>query len=627
MQRNKKQEQRIITNRGFALIMFCSLLFIILFSRLFFLQVIEKENFQDDRTSHVVKKSYLTPERGEIFDRNGEKIAGNRGLFTVVVVPEKIKGFRKDKEGVSRKFVKDLSEVIELTEAEQDRLSKRIRQTPIFREVVIKSDISHEELAEITQHKKYLDSLDLSSIKVRDYINGEKYINVLGYVGKVSPSDLKDKERFLRNLDYVGKRGVEKTEDAVLFGKHGEEVIGVNAYGKMMDRKKVTDPENGSDLSLTIDDDLQTLAYELLGEERGAVVALDPNSGQVLAMASTPTYDPNKLIKGISNKEYNEVFNNINSSPFFNRAVSGQYAPASTIKPFVAIAALLGDWATPEKKYWCGPYYQLKGSSRRFNDWKPQGHGWLTMTQSIERSADVYYYKIGKKMGIDYLHDVMSYFGFGKKTGLALQGEKSGLLPSTEWKKRVHGESWYTGETLIASIGQGFMLSTPLQLAQATSVLVNGGTNYRPTLLLNKEKEVLSEIDIPSQHIDIAKQGMRDVIFGEYGTARKWKRKLVRYDQGGKTGTSQVYSTKGERPDKDVEMPKHLRDHALYIGFAPYNDPKIVVSVIVENIGGGSTYAAPIGIKVMQRYLDEYYPETIMEGKEVLIGEKTNEKQ
>lgn len=625
MQRNKKQEQRIIANRGKWLICFCALLFLILFSRLIFLQVIGKEKFQDLRVSNVVKKSYLTPERGDIFDRNGVQIAGNRGLFTLVVVPEKIKGFRKDRETVSKEFIDQISTFVELTDREKKSVIKKLRHAPIFSEVVIKSDLSEKELTEIAANKKYLESIDITSIKVREYHHGEKYMNVLGYVGKVSPSDLSNDQRFLRNLDYVGKRGIEKIKDEELFGVHGEEVIGVNAYGKMMERKKVKDPQKGMDLTLTIDDDLQRLAHELLGEERGAVVALDPNSGQVLAMASTPTYDPNKLIKGISNKEYNEVFNNINSSPLFNRAVSGQYAPASTIKPFVAIAALLGEWTDPNKKYWCGPYYQIKGSSRRFNDWKPQGHGWLTMTQSIERSADVYYYKIGQEMGIDYIHDVMSHFTFGKATGIDIEGEKTGILPSTEWKRRVHKESWYTGETLISSIGQGFMLSTPLQLAQATAILVNGGIEYKPKLLINEDKEVLSKIDIPKEYTEVAKQGMRDVLFGEYGTARKWKRKLIRYDQGGKTGTSQVYSTKGERPDKNVEVPKHLKDHALYIGFAPYNDPKIVVAVVVENIGGGSTYAAPIGIKVMQRYLDEYYPETIMEGKEVLLGEE-NEK-
>lgn len=626
MQRNKKQEQRVMTNRGKVLVVFCLSLFLILFSRLVFLQLMGKDKYQGLRSNNVVKTSYITPERGDIFDRKGNQIAGNRGLFTAIVIPEKLKGFRKDKIGVSNNFVKEMAEIIDLSEKEQLKIAKRIRTSPIFSEVVIKSDLTQEELAEITLNKKYIDSLDINSIKVRDYYKGETYINVLGYVGKVSASDLKDSNRYLGNLDYVGKSGIEKLKDEELFGVHGEEKIGINAYGRKISRKKAKDSVSGSDLSLTIDDDLQELSYKLLGDKRGAVVALDPNSGQILALASTPTYDPNKLIKGISSKEYNKVFNNIKSSPLFNRAVSGQYAPASTIKPFVSIAALLGDWTTAEKKYWCGPYYQLKGSTRRFNDWKPQGHGWLTMTQAIERSADVYFYKMGKEMGIDYIHDVMSHFGFGKSTGSLIQGEKAGLLPSTAWKKRVKGESWYTGETLIASIGQGFMLSTPLQLAQATSIMVNGGKNYKPTILLDEKSELLSEIDIPVEYTEVAKKGMSDVLFGEYGTARKWKRKLIRYSQGGKTGTSQVYSTKGERPDKNVEMPEHLKDHALYIGFAPYDNPKIVISVVVENIGGGSTYAAPIGIEVMQRYLDEYYPETIMEGKEVLIGEKKDEK-
>ncbi len=626
MQRSKKQEQRITSNRGKFLILFCVFLMLILFSRLIFLQVITKDKFTNLRSKNVVKTSYIIPERGDIMDRNGVKIAGTRGMFSVIVIPEKITGFRKNKELVAQEFVEKISKVIELSEKEQSKIKRKLKISPIFSEVLIKSDLNEEELSAITQNKKYLDGVDITSSRVRNYIDGEYYLNVLGYVGKVSAKDLKDDSKFLTNLDYVGKQGVEKLKDKELLGYHGEEVIGVNAYGKAMDREKVKDAVKGLSVSLTLDADLQKLAYELLGNEKGAVVALDPNSGQVLAMASTPTYDPNNLIKGLSTKEYNKVFKSAKTSPFFNRATMGQYPPASTIKPFVSVAGLLGNWFSADKRIWCGPYYQLKGSKRRFNDWKPQGHGWLTMTQAIERSADVYYYKLGKEMGIDYLHDVMSYYGFDKKTGILLSGEKEGLLPSTAWKKKKMGEGWYTGETLIASIGQGFMMSTPLQLAQATAILVNGGKTYKPTIMIEEEKELISEIDIPQEYTQIAKKGMRDVIFGEYGTARKWKRKLVRYDQGGKTGTSQVYSTKGERPDKNKEMPKHLKDHALYIGFAPYNDPKIVISVIIENIGGGSTYAAPVGIEIMQRYLDEYYPELIMEGKKVLIEGDKNEK-
>jgi penicillin-binding protein 2 len=627
MQRSKKQEQRIITNRGKFLIIFCAFLCLILFSRLIFLQVIDKEKFTTMRTKNVVKTSYILPERGDILDRENRKIAGTRGMFSVVVVPEKIKGFRKNREQVSNDFIEKISEIIELTEKQKTKLKRTLKHSPIFSEVVIKSDIEEEELTAITQNKKYLEGVDITSSRVRNYENGSYYLNVLGYVGKVSPKDLKDETKFLTNLDYVGKQGVEKLKDKELLGKHGEEVIGINAYGKAMSRDKLKESQKGETIHLTIDQDLQILAHELLGEERGSVVALDPNTGEVLAMASTPTYDPNKLVKGLSHEEYNRIFKSVNTSPFFDRAIMGQYPPASTIKPFVSIAGLLGDWIDPEKRVWCGPYYQLKGSTRRFNDWKPQGHGWLTMTDAIARSADVYYYKLGKEMGIDYLHDVMSVYGFDKKTGIDLKGEKSGILPSTEWKKKRLKESWYTGETLIASIGQGYMLSTPLQLAQATAVLVNGGKTYKPKLIMEDETKLISEVNIPEEYTEIAKAGMREVLFGEYGTARKWKRKLIRYNQGGKTGTSQVYSTKGERPDKDVEMPKHLKDHALYIGFAPYDDPKIVISVVVENIGGGSTYAAPIGIKVMQKYLDKNYPELIMEGKEVLKEENKNEKK
>lgn len=615
MQRSKKQEERIISNRGKALIIFCVFLFIVLFSRLVFLQFIDKERLENLRFNNILKTNYITPTRGNILDRNGTVIANNRELFTLIVIPEKISGFRSNKIESSKEFVNNLSKVIYLEEEVKEKLITKMRTTPLFTEIVIKSDLNIKELASITEYKKYMPSLELRASKVRNYPNGINYINVLGYVGKVSRSDLRNPDKFLTPLDYVGKKGIEKQKDSYLIGKHGEEVIGMNAHGKAISVKRTKESQKGNDISLTIDDEIQSLAYELLGEERGAIVAMNPNNGEILALASTPSYDPNKLIKGISHEEYKNIFMDINKSPFFNRALSGQYPPASTIKPFVSLAGLLGDWIDPEERVWCGPYYQLKGSTRRFNDWKPTGHGWIDMQQSIERSADVYYYRLGKEMGIDYIHDVLSYFNFGKTTELNLAGEKSGLLPSTTWKKDVKKEGWYTGETLIASIGQGYMLATPLQLAQATSILVNGGKTYKPYLLQTDEPEELSSIDIDEEYINKIKLGMRDVIFGKYGTARKWKNSLVRYDQGGKTGTSQVYSTKGERPDKDVEMPKHLRDHALYIGFAPFDNPEIVVSVIIENVGGGSTYAAPVGIEILQRYLDKYNPESLLENK------------
>lgn len=618
MQRNKKQEQRVIVNRGKILVIFCFVLFSIIFSRLIYLQLMNQKEFQTLKTNNVTKTNYITPERGDIYDRNNVLIAGNRGMFSLTVIPEKIEGFGKNKEKMSKEFIEDIAKMIELTDSEKEKLIKKLKRTPLFVEIVLKSDLTVEELASVTANRKYLDAVSITSTKVRNYVEGEKYINVLGYVGKVSSKDLANSETRLTNLDYVGKSGLEKSYNTHLLGEHGKEIVGVNAYGKTMLRKKTKEPIKGKDLHLTLDSELQSLAYDLLGEERGAIVALDPNTGDVLALASTPTYDPNNLIKGISQKEYKEVFSNQQKSPFFNRAISGQYPPASTIKPFISLAGLLGEWIDPNKNVWCGPYYQIKGSKRKFNDWKPTGHGWINMKQSIEMSADVYYYKLGQEMGIDYLHDVMDVFNFGKKTGIDLKGEKTGLLPSTAWKKRVKKESWYTGETLIASIGQGFMMSTPMQLAQSTAILVNGGKNYKPRLLIEEDIELINEIDLPKKYIEIVKDGMRDVIFGKAGTARKWKRNLVRYNQGGKTGTSQVYSTNGERPDKDVEMPKHLRDHALYIGFAPYDNPKIVISVVVENIGGGSTYAAPIGIKMMQKYLDKNYPEEIMEGKKVL---------
>ena len=635
MQRSHKKEQRTIDSRGKFLIYFCLSLFIILFSRLSYLQLANNDKYQSIRNKNVVKTNFISPKRGLIYDRNGVEIAGNRGLFSIAVVPEKLQGFTKDKEKVATEFIDEIAKIIDIPKKEQARIIKKMRYSPLFTETIIKSDLSTEELAAITSNRKYFDAININSTSVRNYKDGAYYLNVLGYVGKVSKNDLNDPNVFVTNLDYVGKKGIERLKNKELLGTHGKEMLAINAYGKVMSREKVINPINGKSVTLTIDDDLQTLAYKLLGDEHGAIVALDPNNGDVLALASTPTYDPNKLIKGITNKEYKETFLNSSSSPFFNRAISGQYSPASTLKPFISMAGLLGRWIDPDKKVWCGPFYQIKGSSRHFNDWKKSGHGWVNMRHALEVSADVYYYKLGQEMGIDYIHDVLSYFNFGEKTNIDLKGELSGLNPSTKWKKEAKKEAWYTGETLISSIGQGFMMATPLQLAQATAILVNGGKDYKPKLILDEKTKLVKEIKIPEKYTEEIKEGMRDVIFGAHGTARKWRYKkygeIVRYQQGGKTGTSQVYSTKGERPDKNVELPKNLRDHAIYIGFAPYKNPKIVVSVVIENVGGGSTHAAPIGMKIMQAYLDKHYPETSIKATEnkaemdAKIGQHKNE--
>lgn len=616
MIRNKTKENRVIDRRLFFLFGLFIVFVFILFTRIFYIQIIQYDKFAELSRKNILKENYLIPKRGLILDRKGQVIADNRPMYYATVTPEEIPSFKKDKKLAAEIFVSKISEYIVLDESEKEKLVINIIKSPMFKEVVIKADLDSNELSNLTSNIKYFKGLNVSSAFVRNYPQEGLFLSALGYVGKASPKDLETYSGTLTNLDYIGKTGIEKVYQKSLHGTHGQEIIAINAGGRIINREVKMAPIQGKSLQTTLDLELQKIAYEMLKNEKGALVALDPNNGNVLALVSTPTYDANKFIKGITQTEYNQYFKV--DSPLFNRVIMGQYPPASTFKPFVSMAALEGDFIKPDEKIWCGPYYSLPGSRRRFLDWKRQGHGNLDMVQALAVSADVYYYRLGNAMGIDYMHDVIKHFGFGTKTGILLENEKSGILPSSSWKTKARKESWYKGETVISAIGQGYTTATPLQLAVATSVLVNGGTKYKPRLTELEKIEVLDQVNFNKDYVNVVKEGMREVLHGKSGTARAaiYGKKL-HFELGGKSGTAQVYSTHGVKDEKQMkEKPKHLKDHGLFIAFAPYDNPKIVVAVIIENGESGSKAAAPIAVEVIQKYLEEDKPSQIEEVKE-----------
>jgi penicillin-binding protein 2 len=608
MIRNKKQETRVVNKRLFFLIGFFLVSSFILFGRMIHLQIVAHDQFAEQSRKNILKENYLIPKRGLIVDRKDRVIADNRPMYYAVVTPEEIEGYKtsKNRKEITEGFVERVSEFIELDEKQKGKIVGDILRSPMFKEVVIKTDLNEKELSETTLNIKYLKGVNVSSAFVRDYPYKDMFLSVLGYVGKATQKDFDTYDGTLTNLDYLGKTGLESVYQKELHGVHGKEIIAINAGGRVINREVKYTPVQGQKLITTLDLDLQQIASDMLKDEKGAVVAIDPNNGNILAFVSTPSYDANRFIKGITTKEYEEHFKV--DSPLYNRALMGLYPPASTFKPYVGMAALEGSFISPTEQVFCGPSYSLPGSRRRFLDWKRQGHGNLDMIQAIAVSADVYFYRLGTAMGIDYLHDVVKHFGFGEKTGIVIQGEKAGLLPSTKWKMQAKKEQWWKGESVIAAIGQGYTIVTPLQMAVAASMLVNGGTKYKPRLTENEQITVLDKVNFDPKNVQIIKEGMREVMHGKRGTARaavSGKNKID-FEMGGKTGTAQVYSTHGQKDFKAMaEKPKYLKDHALFIGFAPFDKPQIVVAVIVENGEHGSTTSTPIAVALMKKYLEK----------------------
>lgn len=609
MIRNKKQETRIVDKRLFVLVLFFICFTIILFSRMIYIQMISHDDFAELSRKNILKENFLIPKRGLIVDRKDRIIADTRPMYYAVVVPEEIEGFKQDKKEATEAFISRVGEFIELDEKQKGKIIVDILRSPMFKEVVVKTDLSEHELSETTSNIKYLKGLNISSAFVRQYPYNDMFLSVLGYVGKATQKDFETYDGTLTNLDYIGKTGLEYVYQNKIHGVHGKEIIAINAGGRVINREVKFPPTQGQKLVTTLDLDLQRIAMDMLKGEKGAVVAMNPNNGNILAFVSTPSYDANRFIKGITKKEYEEYFKV--DSPLFNRVLMGQYPPASTFKPFVGMAALEGSFIKPYEIVFCGSSYSLPGSRRKFLDWKRQGHGNLDMIQAIAVSADVYFYKLGTAMGIDYLHDVIKHFGYGQKTGIILPGEKAGLLPSTKWKTEVKKEKWWKGESVIAAIGQGYTVVTPLQMAVATSMLVNGGTKYRPRLTEFEDIEVMDKVNFNPENVNIIKAGMKEVMHGKRGTARGaiTGKNKIDFEMGGKTGTAQVYSTHGVKDTKAMaEKPKYLKDHALFIGFAPFDKPEIVVAIIVENGEHGSTTSSPIAIALMKKYLEKEAP-------------------
>ena len=604
--KNLRQESLIFKERAIVAGLLVAGAFLLLMVRLYNLQITNYSHYQTLSDDNRVRVLAVAPTRGLIVDRNGEILADNQPNYQLSVTPSEVKDMDA--------LIAALGEIVTIEEHELERFHKAVRRKQSFQQTPLVFNLSDQEVALFTVNQHRFSGVEITANSTRFYPQKDYFAHALGYVGRINERELTNLDSVdYENTSHIGKLGVEKRYEEELHGEVGYKHVEINAQGRSLRVLKTQPPLAGMDIQLSLLAPLQAVAQEALGDESGAVVALDPKNGDVLAFVSQPTYDPNAFVNGIGQHAYAELRDD-KQRPLFNRALVGQYPPGSTIKPVVALAGLQYDKTWPEKTMYAGPFYRLPGKIRKYRDWKKEGHGMVDMNKAIAQSCDVYFYDLGNRLGIDAMHEFLSQFGLGKPTRLDTVGEVSGLMPSREWKRSARGEPWYPGETVITSIGQGYMLTTPLQLAVMTAYVANQGQAYQPRFVRAKrqageaEFQPLEPVALPAVTVrnerfwSTIQQAMVDVVHGPTGTARRVGRDAP-YKIAGKTGTAQVFGIGQDEEYEEDKLPKRLLDHALFIAYAPAEDPQIAIAVIVENGGSGSSAAAPVARKVMDAYL------------------------
>jgi penicillin-binding protein 2 len=602
-------EGRLFRTRATVAFLLVLFAIVLLGLRYAFLQVIRYDDFAMRSTSNQVRIVPAPPNRGLIYDRRGRPVAENRPAYRLELVPEKV--------GDLRETIESLGHIIDLPEDAQATFEAARGRYKEFDSIPLKFNLSEDEVARFAVDRHRYPGVEVVPYLSRHYRYGELLTHVLGYVGRIDASDLANVDAGnYRGTTHIGKVGIERYYETQLHGVSGLEKLETNVQGRTLRVLERTAPIHGDDLILSLDVQVQRAAWDALGERPGAVVAIDPTDGSVLALVSKPAFDPNLFVHGISQADYRAILA-APGRPLFNRALLGGYEPGSTFKPFLGLAGLeLGVIGVEDRVFSNGQFF-LQGFDRPFRDWKRGGHGWVNIHGALEQSVNTYFYELALDLGIDRMHDYLALFGFGQTTGLDLQGENSGILPSRAWKRGRYGLPWYPGETVIAGIGQGFNVVTPVQLANAAATLANGGTRFEPRLLYASKqaagagtqarKEIAPiALRLPVQNPEnwaVITEGMRRVVHGAQGTAR-----AIRPDPplviAGKSGTAQVVG-QAEDEDMDEMTAVHLRHHALFIAFAPYDQASIAVAAVVEHGGGGSRQAAPVARAVIDAWLEQ----------------------
>ena len=609
------RERRLFEQRILVVVVLIGLLTSVLLGRLLWLQLVRYDYYSELSQDNRVRVEPLPAARGVIYDRKGQVLADNQPTYQLELVPEEVRDLETTLQGLAR---------IGLIEASAIKdLQKLIRSRRSFESVPVRLRLNDEEIAKFAVNRFRFPGVDIQTRLARNYPLGEIGVHALGYVGAISEADLEkiDREAYAGTRT-IGKIGVESAYENNLRGENGRREILVNARARPIDNLEALERElnfrpgrSGQDVFLTLDLDLQKAAEQAMANRRGALIALDPNNGDVLALVSHPGFDPNLFARGLSNQEF-AALNTDPDRPLFNRALRGTYPPGSTIKPVVALAGMQYGLIEPEDTYYCVGYFMLPGSSRRFRDWQRRGHGVVNMQSAISRSCDPYFYSLADRLGVDRLHDFLGQFGLKVASGIDIGGERAGVLPSRDWKRgafsKPQEQVWFPGETVIFGIGQGYMTSTPLQVAQMTATLATRGSAWRPRLVaairdpVTGERRDLAPEPLPAVQLkdemmwEIAIDGMRAVM--EDGTASRSAHGAP-YSIAGKTGTAQVVAiAQGEEYDADA-LDERLRDHAWFVSFAPIEQPRIVIAVLIENGGSGSGVAAPVAREVMDAYL------------------------
>ncbi len=584
------------------------LAFALLFGRFIYLQVVQHDYFRTRAEDNRISLVPIPPNRGVIVDRNGVVLARNYSAFTLEITPSRVADLE---ETIDR-----LAELVEIQPKDRKRFRKLREESKTFESLPIRTRLSDEEVARFAANRYRFPGVEVKARLFRQYPLGATASHALGYIGRINDRDLEtiarsEQDANYKGTDHFGKSGLEQRYEFQLHGETGYEQIEVDAGGHAVRSLSRTPPVPGNNLTLTLDSKLQAITEKAFGDRRGALVAIDPTTGGILALVSVPTYDPNLFVDGIRSDDW-EALNNSPDKPMVNRALNGAYPPGSTFKPFMALAALELGKRTPQQAIADPGYFNFGGHT--FMDDKKGGHGMVDMYKSIVQSCNTYYFALANDLGIDHIARFMAPFGFGSRTGIDIDGESEGVLPSPEWKKRrfkrVEQQKWFAGETISVGIGQGYNAYTPIQLAQAMATLANDGVMFRPHLVRHItdsktgektliEPEPLRTIPLKQQHLETIKRAMVGV--NKEGTgARAFAG--APYEVGGKTGTAQVYSLRGGTYNRD-KVKKDLRDHALFIAFAPVDKPRIALAVLVENGGFGAQSAAPIARMVLDYYL------------------------
>lgn len=608
MQEHQHFKNYYIESRSFAGRVLLTMLVILgltalLLYRYYNLQILQHEDFATQSDNNRILVQTISPQRGLIFDTNGTLLADNRPSYSLSLVPENIKSIDET--------IESLRTLIDVNENHvQDFYKSLNTNRRPYQPIPLRFRLTEKEIARIAVNEYRLDGVEVEAILVRDYPAGPLFAHSVGYVGKINDREWsrfdEDEVKRYQGVHTIGKIGLEKSYESILFGEIGYRNVEVNARMRVLRTLEQQNPIQGKDLQLHIDSHLQQIAVSALGGYRGSVVAIDIETGGVLAIVSTPSYDPNLFVTGISYKNY-DALRNSSDIPLFDRALQGRYPPASTIKPMMGLGGLSENVISRSYKIFDPGFYQLEGEERLWRDWKRTGHGIVDVHKAIVQSSDTFFYGLAFRMGIDRIHDFGAQFGLGQKTGIDLPNERRGLWPSRQWKEQTQRLPWFPGDSLNIGIGQGFALATPVQMAAMVATIANRGKHMLPQVVKAIDGELLSptvinHVEVADRYWDHIFKAMKDVMHASNGTARRAGSKSS-YLMAGKTGTAQVVGIKqGEEYDSEA-LRERNRDHALFVGFAPFDNPKIAVAVIVENGESGSGTAAPIARKIFDAHL------------------------